>query len=83
MGLELFPSSLRYPYGDAGRGELGVPSERKWQMAKLQTVSITKRTVDRLSVEDRDAVFWDRDLPGFGVRVYPSGAKVFVVQCRG
>ena len=52
-------------------------------MAKLQTVSITKRTVDRLSVEDRDAVFWDRDLPGFGVRVYPSGAKVFVVQCRG
>ena len=52
-------------------------------MAKMQTVSITKRTVDRLSVEDRDAVFWDRDLPGFGVRVYPSGAKVFVVQCRG
>ena len=52
-------------------------------MAKLQTRSITKRTVDRLSVEDKDAVFWDRELPGFGVRVYPSGAKVFIVQCRG
>ena len=26
-------------------------------MAKLQTMSITKRTVDRLSVEDKDAVF--------------------------
>ena len=83
MGLELFPSSLRYPYGDAGRGEPGVPSEGSGKWRKMQTVSITKRTVDRLSVEDRDAVFWDRDLPGFGVRVYPSGAKVFVVQCRG
>ena len=45
--------------------------------------TLSRRTVDRLSVESRDAVFWDRDLPGFGVRVYPSGRKVFVVQCRG
>ena len=52
-------------------------------MAKKQVRSITKRTVDSLSVVDKDEVFWDRDLPGFGVRVYPSGAKVFVVQCRG
>ena len=52
-------------------------------MAKTQLQSITKRTVESLSVADKDEVFWDRDLPGFGVRVYPSGAKVFVVQCRG
>ena len=52
-------------------------------MAKTQLRSITKRTVESLSVADKDEVFWDRDLPGFGVRVYPSGAKVFVVQCRG
>ena len=43
---------------------------------------ISNRTVARLSVEGRDAVFWDRDLPGFGVRVYPSGTKVYVVQSR-
>ena len=51
-------------------------------MAKLQYRTISKRTVDGLSVAEKDAVFWDRELPGFGVRVYPSGAKVYVVQCR-
>ena len=31
----------------------------------------------------KDTVVWDRALTGFGVRVYPSGAKVYVVQARG
>ena len=52
-------------------------------MPRRQERVITKRTVDALSVEDRDAVFWDRDLPGFGIRVYPSGLKKYVVQSRG
>ncbi len=51
-------------------------------MAKLEYRNISKRTVDGLSVEDREAVFWDRELQGFGVRVYPSGSKVYVVQTR-
>ena len=51
-------------------------------MAKLRGRKISNRTVEALSVEDRDAVFWDRELLGFGVRVYPSGAKVYVVQTR-
>ena len=42
-----------------------------------------QRTVDGLSVEEKDAVFWDCDLPGFGVRVYPNWTKVYVVQTRG
>ena len=44
---------------------------------------LSKRTVDALSVESRDAVFWDREIPGFGVRVYATGRKVYVVQTRG
>ena len=44
--------------------------------------TLSKRVVDRLSVDGKDAVFWDRELPGFGIRVYPSGRKVYVVQTR-
>ena len=51
-------------------------------MAKLKYRTISKRTVEALAVEDKDAVFWDDKLPGFGVRVYPTGSKVYVVQTR-
>ena len=51
-------------------------------MAERQYRTLSKRTVDRLAVDGKDAVFWDSALPGFGVRVYPSGAKVYVVQTR-
>ena len=49
-------------------------------MARAQHRTLYKRVVDRLSVNGKDAVFWDRDLAGFGVQVYPSGKKNFVVQ---
>ena len=51
-------------------------------MAERQYRTLTKRAVDRLSVNGKDAVFRDDQLPGFGVRVYPSGKKVFVVRTR-
>ena len=44
---------------------------------------LSGRAVAALSVAEGDAVFWDRDLPGFGVRVYASGRKSYVVQSRG
>ena len=52
-------------------------------MPKRSELTITKRTVDGLAAESREAVYWDRELPGFGVRVYPSGAKIYVAQSRG
>ncbi len=51
-------------------------------MVKLRRRRISKRTVDSLSVEGKDAVFWDSEIQGFGVRVYPSGSKVYIVQTR-
>ena len=50
-------------------------------MAKLQRTTISRRTVERLKA-DKDTVFWDSELLGFGVRVYPTGRKVYVVQTR-
>ena len=50
-------------------------------MAKLNRRSISRRTVEALKVQ-KDTVFWDRDLPGFGIRVYASGTKMYVVQSR-
>ena len=50
-------------------------------MAKFRTKTISRRTVEALKVE-KDTVFWDRELPGFGVRVYPSGRKVYIAQAR-
>ncbi len=44
--------------------------------------TLSNRAVGKLTVE-KDTVFWDRDLTGFGVRVYPTGAKVYVAQARG
>ena len=49
------------------------------QMAKQK---LNKSTVERLSPTDADYVVWDADLPGFGVRVKPSGVKSYVVQYR-
>lgn len=46
-------------------------------MAKL-----TKRVVDQVKPGAKDVFVWDEDLPGFGLRVYPSGRKRFIVQWK-
>ena len=51
-------------------------------MAGPGAIRITKRSVERLTVEGGYRLFWDRDLTGFGVRVHATGRKVYVVQSR-
>jgi len=46
-------------------------------MAKL-----TKRLIDALGPKAADYFEWDDELPGFGVRVWPTGRKVYVAQYR-
>jgi integrase len=43
---------------------------------------ITKRVVDGLRPQAREFAVWDGKLPGFGVRVRPSGAMSYVVVYR-
>ena len=43
---------------------------------------ITKRTVDTTQSRDRDYVIWDDELPGFGLRVFASGKRSYVIQYR-
>ena len=52
-------------------------------MPKRSTLRLTKRIVDRLKVDDKDAIFWDSDLAGFDVRVHATGRKLYIVQSRG
>ena len=52
-------------------------------MPKRSTLRLTKRIVDRLTADGKDAIFWDSDLAGFGVRVHTTGRKLYIVQSRG
>ncbi len=52
-------------------------------MPKRSTLKLTKRIVERLKADSKEAIFWDRDLAGFGVRVHTTGRKLYIVQSRG
>lgn len=44
--------------------------------------AITKRAVDDLEAGEGDLFLWDDKLSGFGVKVTPAGAKVYLLQYR-
>lgn len=46
-------------------------------MAKL-----TKRIVDAAGVREKDYFLWDDELPGFGLRVFASGRRSYLIQYR-
>lgn len=43
---------------------------------------LTKRVIDAAEVREKDYVIWDDELPGFGLRVFKSGKRSYVLQYR-
>lgn len=48
----------------------------------MPTVDLTKRAVDSARPAEHEWCLWDAQVKGFGLRVRPSGAKVYVVKYR-
>ena len=59
-----------------------LPSGEGTGESHAGTDQITKRIIDRIESDGSDRFFWDRELPGFGLRVRASGRKFFVTQFR-
>ena len=45
-------------------------------------MKLTKRLIDAFKYEGGWDVRWDDEVPGLGVRIYPSGKKAFVLSYR-
>ncbi len=43
---------------------------------------LTKRVADAAKPADKDYFIWDDEMPGYGLRVLPSGKKSYMVQYR-
>ena len=48
----------------------------------MPTVDLTPRLVRQSKPGPKDLFLFDRSLPGFGLRIHPSGRKVYIVQAR-
>jgi integrase len=48
----------------------------------MPRTKLTKSAIDALPILLKDVVYWDANCPGFGVKVTPTGRKVFVVLYR-
>ena len=65
-----------------GTGDLPLTAPTMPRSSARPAVHITKRTIDALKLEAADYFAWDDEVKGFGVRVYASGRKVFVLKYR-
>ena len=43
---------------------------------------LIKSIIDALPTPDKEIVYWDESLPGFGLKITPKGRKVFIVLYR-
>src|SRR5215210_7023266 len=50
---------------------------------EMPVCKLSKRAIDALPCPaDRDMIWWDDDLKGFGLKITPAGRRTFLVQYR-
>ena len=48
----------------------------------MPTVDLTPRLARESRPGHKDTILFDKTLPGFGLRIHPSGRKVYIIQAR-
>ena len=48
----------------------------------MPRVELTARLARESKAGEKDTILFDKELPGFGLRIHPSGRKVWIVQTR-
>lgn len=48
----------------------------------MSSQKLTKGFIENIQQGEKDTVWWDAELKGFGIKVTPKGRKVFIVQYR-
>ena len=48
----------------------------------MPRVDLTARLARETQPNEKDTILFDKGLPGFGLRIHPSGRKVWIVQAR-
>ena len=58
------------------------PQAQSKRATQVASQRITKRVVDGLRARESEYAIWDAQMPGFGVRVRPTGAMSYIVVYR-
>lgn len=48
----------------------------------MPSIRLTQIAVEKLAAPARRTIYWDRHLPGFGLRITPNGAKSWIASYR-
>ena len=48
----------------------------------MRKIKLTKQAVESAQPESKDIILWDTELRGFGLKITPSGKRVYILYYR-